>query len=254
MQIKTFRALDMRDALRAVKEELGPEAVILSTREVKSGGGAFGLFSRAVVEVTAAIDRGGARQSERGSWDPLQSKATGAPTSPLRSAPGGRGSVSADPGREGEIAGGWTTGKAAVSADAGRGGWSEGEVLPGTGGKYETRDRYRNDVHEDRGAILSHGRLVRDWENLQDSRRQEPPFSERLQDAGGLQAIREDMTMMKEELRNLRRPIGPPSAEREGWKAFEEDLRGVRRLVGTLVKNERDVFLECLTAPLKSVY
>ena len=54
MQIKTFRALDMRDALRAVKEELGPEAVILSTREVKSGGGAFGLFSRAVVEVTAA--------------------------------------------------------------------------------------------------------------------------------------------------------------------------------------------------------
>ena len=81
MQIKTFRALDMRDALRAVKEELGPEAVILSTREVKSGGGAFGLFSRAVVEVTAAIDRGGARQSERGSWDPLQSKTTGAPTS-----------------------------------------------------------------------------------------------------------------------------------------------------------------------------
>ncbi|TLY20399.1 MAG: flagellar biosynthesis protein FlhF, partial [Nitrospirae bacterium] len=56
MQIKTFRALDMRDALRAVKEELGPDAVILSTREVKSGGGAFGLFSRSVVEVTAAVD------------------------------------------------------------------------------------------------------------------------------------------------------------------------------------------------------
>src|SRR5207249_12164412 len=219
MQIKTFRALDMRDALRAVKEELGPEAVILSTREVKSGGGAFGLFSRAVVEVTAAIDRGGARQSERGSWDPLQSKATGAPTSPLRSAPGGRGSVSADPGREGEIAGGWTTGKAAVSADAGLGGWNEAARAPGARGRDERdetrfRDQYRNDVHEDRGAILSHGRLVRDWENLQDSRRQEPPFSERLQDAGGLQAIREDMTMIKEELRNLRRPIGPPSAER----------------------------------------
>ena len=66
MQIKTFRALDMRDALRAVKEELGPDAVILSTREVKSGGGAFGLFSRAVVEVTAAVDREGARPGAPG--------------------------------------------------------------------------------------------------------------------------------------------------------------------------------------------
>src|SRR5438445_12741954 len=68
MQIKTFRALDMRDALRAVKEELGPDAVILSTREVKSGGGAFGLFSRAVVEVTAAVDRGRARPGAPGGW------------------------------------------------------------------------------------------------------------------------------------------------------------------------------------------
>src|SRR5439155_25662282 len=166
MQIKTFCALDMRDALRAVKEELGPDAVILSTREVKSGGGAFGLFSRAVVEVTAAVDRGGARRSERGS----------AGTSPLRNTPG---------------AGGWTTGKAAVSADAGLGGWNEGAMAPRTGGRQdgraeESRDRYGNDVHEDRAAILSHGRLVRGWENLQDARRQEParpnpPFSEHLQ-------------------------------------------------------------------------
>ena len=57
MQIKTFRALDMREALRAVKEELGPSAVILSTKEVKCASGAFGLFSRALVEVTAAVDR-----------------------------------------------------------------------------------------------------------------------------------------------------------------------------------------------------
>jgi len=194
MQIKTFRALDIRDALRAVKEELGPDAVILSTREVKSGGGAFGLFSRAVVEVTAAVDRAGAR-----------------------------------PG------------------------------APGAGGWNETRDRYGNDVHEDRAAILSHGRLVRGWENLQDARRQEParpnaPFSEHLQDAGGLQAIREDLAMIKQELSDLRRPAAPPFGERQGWKAFEEDLRGVRRLVGTLVKNERDLFIERLTAPLKSAY
>ena len=57
MQIKTFRALDMREALRAIKAELGPEAVILSSQEVKKGTGVFGLFSRAMVEVTAAVDR-----------------------------------------------------------------------------------------------------------------------------------------------------------------------------------------------------
>jgi len=220
MQIKTFRALDMREALRAVKEELGPDAVILSTREVKSGGGAFGLFSRAVVEVTAAVDREGARPGAPGAggWNEgaRRSERRSAETSPLRSAPG---------------ASGWN----------------------------ETRDQYRNDVHEERGAILSHGRLVRNGENLQDSRRQEParsntPFSEQLQDAGGLQAIREDLAMVKQQVSDLRRPAGQLSREREGWKAFEEDLRGVRRLVGTLVKNDRDCFIERLTGSLKSAY
>ena len=57
MQIKTFRALDIREALQAIKEELGRDAVILSTKEVKSGSGAFGLFGRSMVEVTAAVDR-----------------------------------------------------------------------------------------------------------------------------------------------------------------------------------------------------
>jgi flagellar biosynthesis protein FlhF len=57
MQIKTFRALNMREALRLIKEELGPDAVILSTKEVKDGSPIFGLFSRPMVEVTAAVDR-----------------------------------------------------------------------------------------------------------------------------------------------------------------------------------------------------
>ena len=244
MQIKTFRALDMRDALRAVKEELGPDAVILSTREVKSGGGAFGLFSRAVVEVTAAVDREGARRLERGS----------AGTSPLKSAPGAGGwNERAHPLERG------SAGTSPLRSAPAAGGWSEGEMPPGTGGWNETRDQYRNDVHGDRGAILSHGRLVRGWENPQNSRRQEParsntPFSEQLQDAGGLQAIREDLAMVKQQLSDLRRTGGQPSREREGWKAFEEDLRGVRRLVGTLVKNERECFIERLPASLKSAY
>ena len=66
MQLKTFRGLDMKDALQAVKEELGPDAVILSTRQVQSDGGAFGLFSRPLVEVTAAVDREGARPGAPG--------------------------------------------------------------------------------------------------------------------------------------------------------------------------------------------
>ncbi|MBI3604671.1 MAG: flagellar biosynthesis protein FlhF [Nitrospirae bacterium] len=56
MKIKKFEALEMSEALRAVREELGPNAVILKTREVRKKGGIFGLLSRPFVEVTAAID------------------------------------------------------------------------------------------------------------------------------------------------------------------------------------------------------
>ncbi|GIW55322.1 MAG: flagellar biosynthesis protein FlhF [Nitrospiraceae bacterium] len=56
MKIKTYRALTMQDAIRSIKEELGPDAVILSTKQVRTGGHLFGLFSRPVIEVTAGID------------------------------------------------------------------------------------------------------------------------------------------------------------------------------------------------------
>ena len=38
MDIKTFRASLMQDALRLVCRELGPEAAVLRTREVRAGG------------------------------------------------------------------------------------------------------------------------------------------------------------------------------------------------------------------------
>lgn len=57
MQVKRFEAVDMQEAIRLVKQELGPQAIILSTRSVKKGNGAFGLFGRSMVEVTAAVDR-----------------------------------------------------------------------------------------------------------------------------------------------------------------------------------------------------
>lgn len=57
MHVKRFEAADMPEALRLVKHEFGPNAIILSTRQIKKGGGAFGIFGRAFVEVTAAVDR-----------------------------------------------------------------------------------------------------------------------------------------------------------------------------------------------------
>lgn len=45
MKIKTYATKDMRSALRLVREEHGPDAVIMSTRHLPDG-----------VEVTVAID------------------------------------------------------------------------------------------------------------------------------------------------------------------------------------------------------
>ncbi len=56
MQIKKFRAIDMPGALKLVKDELGPDAVILSTRKIKGEGRGYGLFGRPIIELTAASD------------------------------------------------------------------------------------------------------------------------------------------------------------------------------------------------------
>jgi flagellar biosynthesis protein FlhF len=52
MQVKKFEAPTIAEALKLVKAELGPEAIILSTKNNKKG---FGLLSKESVEVTAAI-------------------------------------------------------------------------------------------------------------------------------------------------------------------------------------------------------
>ena len=56
MQIKRFEAKNMTTALRLIKDELGPDAVILSARSLRKGKGFFGSMKYAGVEVTAAID------------------------------------------------------------------------------------------------------------------------------------------------------------------------------------------------------
>ena len=55
MLVKTFQAASMAEALRMVKAELGPDAMILSTKKEKTGG-IFGFFCKQVYRVTAAID------------------------------------------------------------------------------------------------------------------------------------------------------------------------------------------------------
>lgn len=54
MQVKVFEAKDMATALKLVKESLGEDALILSTRTIKKGG--LGRLGKTTVEVTAAID------------------------------------------------------------------------------------------------------------------------------------------------------------------------------------------------------
>lgn len=56
MQIKRFEAQDMTYALRLIKKQFGPQAVILSARTLKKETGMFGFLKRPSVEVTAATD------------------------------------------------------------------------------------------------------------------------------------------------------------------------------------------------------
>ncbi|OPX19097.1 MAG: flagellar biosynthesis protein FlhF [Desulfobacca sp. 4484_104] len=56
MKLKTYVARTLKEALGLVKEELGPEAVILSTRRLWLKQGALNLHRQPGVEVTAAID------------------------------------------------------------------------------------------------------------------------------------------------------------------------------------------------------
>jgi flagellar biosynthesis protein FlhF len=52
MQVKKFEAPTLQEALDTIKRELGPEAIILQTKQNRRG---FGLMSKGSVEVTAAL-------------------------------------------------------------------------------------------------------------------------------------------------------------------------------------------------------
>jgi flagellar biosynthesis protein FlhF len=76
MQIKRYRGTDMQEALHKVKQELGTDAIILSTRQVRGASGKFGLFGKPMLEVTAARDVEGIAEGNGGVPDPLAPPAT----------------------------------------------------------------------------------------------------------------------------------------------------------------------------------
>ncbi|MFH1147787.1 MAG: flagellar biosynthesis protein FlhF [Pseudomonadota bacterium] len=56
MKIKRYEARDINTALQMIKSELGPEAIILSTKRLNKGGGVLGGVRKPMVEVVAGID------------------------------------------------------------------------------------------------------------------------------------------------------------------------------------------------------
>ena len=57
MHLKRYEGTSMADVLRQVREELGPDALVISQRTVRRGGGLFGRLAGPIVEVTAAAER-----------------------------------------------------------------------------------------------------------------------------------------------------------------------------------------------------
>ena len=54
MQVKIFESTDMASGLKLVKETLGADALILSTRTIRNG--KLGILGKPVLEITAAVD------------------------------------------------------------------------------------------------------------------------------------------------------------------------------------------------------
>lgn len=55
MKVKKYVASSMPEAMKVIRAELGPEAVILKSRSVKVGG-FMGVFTKKKLEVIAGVD------------------------------------------------------------------------------------------------------------------------------------------------------------------------------------------------------
>jgi flagellar biosynthesis protein FlhF len=91
MKLRRYQGKTYQEALAQVREDLGPDAVILTTKELTQGG-LFGLFSRAAVEIVAATDvpigsRGTGRTRPRSAAS--RDAVPKAASTPARSSPSG---------------------------------------------------------------------------------------------------------------------------------------------------------------------
>ena len=57
MRIKKYVAENMREAIAKIKEDLGPNALIISSRRVRKDKNMFGLFGKEMVEISASSDQ-----------------------------------------------------------------------------------------------------------------------------------------------------------------------------------------------------
>jgi flagellar biosynthesis protein FlhF len=80
MRVKRYVVDSMPDALQKIRTDLGKDAVILNTKEIRSGG-FLGLFSKKKIEVIAATDTSAA--STKGGGAALASKAAAAADKPI---------------------------------------------------------------------------------------------------------------------------------------------------------------------------
>ncbi len=62
MQVRVFESTDMASGLKRVRRELGPDALILSTKTVRNG--KLGLLGKPTIEITAAIDNNWPKDEE----------------------------------------------------------------------------------------------------------------------------------------------------------------------------------------------
>jgi flagellar biosynthesis protein FlhF len=62
MHLKRYEVVDMAEAISQIKRDLGPDAIILSTRTIHKRGGIFRLVDKPLLEVIAAADP---RESQR---------------------------------------------------------------------------------------------------------------------------------------------------------------------------------------------
>ncbi|WP_080839900.1 flagellar biosynthesis protein FlhF [Cohnella massiliensis] len=82
MKVKRYVAGDLPEAVQKIRSELGKDAVILNTKEIRVGG-FLGMFRKKRVEVIAAVDEGAAKPAPR----PPTASPKFVPPSPAKLAP-----------------------------------------------------------------------------------------------------------------------------------------------------------------------